>query len=166
MSTCPECHVSNVCRLVTRVIMRWKWGLLYYEGGLKSSSLAYNRRETRDKLPLGKEPDWSRCNLHTRLKLFGSRSMATWISSAAYECAAAQSMHPWTAIKKTSQEGGGDISSCQGPYPTAAYPEFHVRCRLDGELFSLPVCCPRCSWKSLKSTRFSQNKMADSFIIG
>ena len=36
-----------------------------YEGGLKSSNLAYNRRETREKRPLGKDPDRSWCNLHT-----------------------------------------------------------------------------------------------------
>ena len=97
-----------------------------YEGGLKSSSLAYKRRETRDKRLLGRDLDMSWCPLHTSLKLFWSRHMAPWTLAAAYECAAAQSMDPWAAIKKASQECGSDISSCPGPYPTAACPEFHV----------------------------------------
>ena len=29
-------------------------------------------------------------------------------------------------------------SSCPGPYPTAACPEFHLGCRLGRELFTLP----------------------------
>ena len=62
------------------------------------------------------------------------------------QCAAAQSMDPWAMIKKGSQECGGDISSCLGPYPTATCPEFHIGCRLGWELFTLPVCCLRCPW--------------------
>ena len=34
---------------------------------------------------------------------------------------------PGAVIKKASQEGGGDTSSCSIPYPKAACPEFHVR---------------------------------------
>ena len=30
--------------------------------------------------------------------------------------------------------------SCPGPYPTVVYPEFHIGCRLDQELFILPSC--------------------------
>ena len=37
---------------------------------MKRSRLAYNRRETRDKWPLGRHPDRSWCHLHTILKLF------------------------------------------------------------------------------------------------
>jgi len=71
-----------------------------YEGGLKSSSLAYNRRETGDKGLLGREPDRSQCHLHTSLKFFWSQPMAPWTLATAYECAAAQSMDPSAAIKK------------------------------------------------------------------
>ena len=71
-------------------------------GKVKSSSIAYNRRETRNKRPVGWEPDRSWCHLLTGVKLFWSQLMASWISAAAYECAAAQSMDPWAAIKNAS----------------------------------------------------------------
>ena len=48
-------------------------------------------------------------------------------------------MEPWTAIKKGLPQCGGDTSSCPGPYPTAACPEFHIGCRLGRELFTLPT---------------------------
>ena len=67
---------------------------------MKSSSLAYIRRETREKLPLAREPDRSCCHFHTSVKLFWSQPLALWTSAAAYECAAAQSMDPWAATKK------------------------------------------------------------------
>ena len=41
-----------------------------YEGKVKSSSLAYNRRETRNKRPLGRDPDWGWCHRHISVKLF------------------------------------------------------------------------------------------------
>jgi hypothetical protein len=94
----------------------------------------------------GRDPDRSWCHLHTSLKLFWSLPMAPWTSVASYECAATQSMDAWAVIKKASQECGGDTSSCLGPYPTAACPEFHIGCRLDWELFTLPKCCPWCPW--------------------
>ena len=69
-----------------------------YEGGLKTSRPSLS--ETRDKRPLGRDPDRSWCHLHTSLKLFCSQLMAPWISVTAYECAAAQSMDSRTATKK------------------------------------------------------------------
>ena len=39
-------------------------------------------------------------------------------------------MDPWAVIQKASQECGSDTSSCPGPYPMAACPEFHIGCRL------------------------------------
>ena len=105
---------------------------------MKTSSLAYNRCETRDKRLLGRDLDRNRCHLHTSLQLFWSRYMAPWTLAASYECAAAQSMDPWVAIKKASQECGGENSSCPGSYPTAACPQFHFVCRLSRELFTLP----------------------------
>ena len=95
------------------------------QGQVKSSRPSL--RKTLDKRPLGKDPDRSWCHRHTTswpmIKLSWSQPMAPWNSAAA---AAAQSMDPWAAIKKASQECGGDISTCPGPYPTAACPEFHV----------------------------------------
>ena len=38
---------------------------------MKSSSLAYNQRGTRDKRMLDRDPDRSRCHLHNSLKFFG-----------------------------------------------------------------------------------------------
>jgi hypothetical protein len=46
-------------------------------------------------------------------------------------------MELWAATKKALHYCGGDTSSCPGPYPTAACPEFHVSFRL--ELFTLPL---------------------------
>ena len=64
-----------------------------YKGGLKSSSLAYNWWETRDKRLLGRDVYRSQCHLHTSVELFWSQPMAPWTSAAAYDCAAAQSMN-------------------------------------------------------------------------
>ena len=50
--------------------------ILIYEGKVKSSSLAYNRRETRDKQPLVRDPGRSWCHFHNSVKLFWSQSMA------------------------------------------------------------------------------------------
>ena len=44
----------------------------------KVSDLAYNRRETQDKRLLGRNPDRSRCHLHTSLKLFGRSIRVRW----------------------------------------------------------------------------------------
>jgi hypothetical protein len=53
-----------------------------YEGKVKSSSLAYNRRETRDKRLLGRDLDKSLCHLHTSVKLFlsGPRKLYTCVA--------------------------------------------------------------------------------------
>ena len=67
---------------------------------MKSFSLAYNRRETWDKRPLGWDPERSWCGLHTSVKLFWSQPIALWTSVAAYECIAAQSIDPWVATKR------------------------------------------------------------------
>ena len=42
---------------------------LFYDGKVKSYSLAYNRHETRDKWPLGRDPDRSWCRHYTTVKL-------------------------------------------------------------------------------------------------
>ena len=56
-----------------------------YKGKVKSFSLAYKQRETRDS-------DRSWCHCHTSIKFFWLQPMAPWTSVAAYERAAAQSM--------------------------------------------------------------------------
>ena len=142
---------ENKFKTIAKIRRSW-----IYEGKMKSSSLSYNRRETRDKRPLGRDPDrscchrhttnmkkaflvaahgsmgisgsirarrkflgvafnqretWvnrplgrdpdrSWCHLHTSVKLFWSQTIALWTSTAAYECAAAQSMDPRAATKK------------------------------------------------------------------
>ena len=37
---------------------------------LKALGISYNRRETRDKRPLGRDPDRSWCHCHTSVKIF------------------------------------------------------------------------------------------------
>ena len=58
-------------------VRSWCWSVLagysltsFFEGKVKSSSLAYNRRKTREKRPLGRVPDRSWYDLHTSVKLF------------------------------------------------------------------------------------------------
>ena len=55
-------------------------------GKVKVLGLAYNERETRDKRPLGKDPDRSWCHRHTTsmIKLFWSQPKGQWASGAAY----------------------------------------------------------------------------------
>ena len=50
--------------------------ILPFRGQGEMFYLAWNRRETRDNRPLGKDPDRSWCHFHTSLKLFWSRPMA------------------------------------------------------------------------------------------
>ena len=87
---------------------------------MKSSSLAYNCCETRDKGPLGRDPDRSSCHLHTSVKPFWSQPMAPWILAAAYECAAAQT-------KKALHQCGGDTSSCLGLYSLTVSHQWQAR---------------------------------------
>ena len=107
---------------------------------MKSSSLPYNRRETRDKRPLSRESERSWCHRHTTsvIKLFWSQPKAPWTSAVAYECAAAQFMDSWGASKKDLYCCGNDTSSYPGPYPMAVCPELHVGCKLGRELLTLP----------------------------
>ena len=73
-----------------------------YEDKAKSSSLAYNRRETRDKQPLGRDLDESWGHLHTSVKLYQSQPMAPWTLATAYECAAAQFMEGHRILTQVS----------------------------------------------------------------
>jgi len=67
-------------------------------------------------------------------------------SGSTHECAAAQSIGPWTVTRKALHECGGDTSSFPISYPTAACSEFPISCRIGRDLFTLPVCCRRCPW--------------------
>ena len=51
---------------------------IMHDNKVKSSSLAKNRRETRDKRPLDREPDRSWCHLHTSVKLVWSQPVDPW----------------------------------------------------------------------------------------
>jgi hypothetical protein len=57
-----------------------------YEDKVKSSSLAYNRRETRDKRPLGRDSDRSWCHLHTSVNCFGRSSWIHELSGSTFVC--------------------------------------------------------------------------------
>ena len=73
-----------------------------YEGKVESSSVAYNRRETRYKRPLGWDPDRSWCHLHTSVKLLlvPAHDSMNIGGSILVSNAAAQSEDPWDATKK------------------------------------------------------------------
>ena len=96
-----------------------------YVGKVKSCSLAYNRRETRDKRPLGRVPDRGWCHLHIGVKLFWSQLMAP------YECAATQSMDPWAATKKALHQ------LLSGSLPNGRLSQ--ISRRLGQELFTLSI---------------------------
>ena len=48
------------------------------------------------------------------------------------------SMESWTAIKKALSQCSDDTNFCPGPYPMAVFPQRHIGCWLDRELFTLP----------------------------
>ena len=61
-----------------------------------------------------------------------------WVAAHSY--AAADVHGAMGCNQKKLYTSGGDTSSCLGPYPMVAYPEFHVRRRL--ELLNLPLYIP------------------------
>ena len=76
-------------------------------GQWENFSLAYNRCETEDKRPLGRDPDSSWCHFHTSLKkVFIAVHVATGCDQ--------KPLH-WC---------GSDTSSCPGSYLTVACPQF------------------------------------------
>ena len=106
----PKSRASHWCLFIFLLGCNLFFPLqIYYffgkRGKVKSSSRAYDQRETQYKQQLGMDPD---------------------TSLAAYECAASQSMDPWVATKKALHQGGGDTSSCPVPYPVESCPECHV----------------------------------------
>jgi hypothetical protein len=66
---------------------------------VKCSSLAYNRRETRDKRPLGRDPERTCCHLYSRVNFLAAAHGSMYIG-AVYECAVARSMDPRAGTKK------------------------------------------------------------------
>ena len=113
---------------------------------MKSSSLAYNRRETRDKPPLGRDPDKSWCHLPTSVKLPWSQPTDRRTERQHTRTLPPMSMEPWAATKKALHWCSGGTSSCPGPYPTAASPEFH---KGNAENF-LPCPCIRNNYNCSK----------------
>ena len=71
-----------------------------HEGKLKSSSLAYNRRETWDKRSLDRNLDRSWCHRHTSVKLSWSQPMDPWSERQNTRMQPLMSMEPWAATKK------------------------------------------------------------------
>ena len=57
-----------------------KYNFVIYEG------LAYNRRDSRDRRSLSREPNRSWCHLHTSMKLSWSQPMASWIGGCIRVC--------------------------------------------------------------------------------
>jgi hypothetical protein len=79
-------------------------GFMGVRGSIRVSckvlGLAYNRCETRDKRPLGKDPDRSWCHRHTPVKVSGSQLMDLWTERQHTRMLRPMSMEPWAAIKK------------------------------------------------------------------
>ena len=63
-----------------------------YKGKVKSSSLTYNRRETRDKRPLGRNPDRSWGHRHISVKFFGR---IPWLHGHRRQNTSVMSLSPW-----------------------------------------------------------------------
>ena len=100
---------------------------------MKSSSLAYNRRETRDKRPLGRDRELVSSTHKCKAFLVAGRS--PWIHGHRRQHTSVLPLTPWIhglrpATKKALHLCVDDTSSCSDPYPTVACPEFHVGCRL------------------------------------
>ena len=69
-------------------------------GKVKSSSLAYNQRETRDKQPLDRDLDRSWCHRNTSVKLSWSQPMNPWTEWQHTRMLLPNSMESWAVTKK------------------------------------------------------------------
>ena len=98
----------------------------------KVPDLAYSRSETRNKLPLDRDPDRSLCNRHTCVKLSWLQTMN--LSCSTIVCC---SRHVWSHwVQSKGLYSSSDIKPCPGPCITTVCPEFHVGFRLGRELFT------------------------------
>ena len=70
---------NELYKIVNSTLKASRWKIL---------NLAYNRRKTRDKRPLGRDPDRGWFHRHSHVKLLWSQPMNPWTSAAAYEWAA------------------------------------------------------------------------------
>ena len=106
-------------------------------------------RETRDKRPLGWDPDRSWCDRHTteydKAFLFAAHDSIDWVAAHSY--AAADFLGAMATTKNGLHWCGDDTSFCPGPYPTAACLEFHVGSKL-GWTFHLALVCEKFDWLS------------------
>ena len=99
----------------------------------KVSDFAYNRRETRDKRLLGRDPERSRCRVNTSLKLFGH---GPWLHGyRPQHTSVLHSVHGSMGCHQESFTGVWRLHQLlSGSLPNGR------------ELFTLSVCCPRCPW--------------------
>ena len=66
---------SAVVRFLDRLLSKI-YIIKYTRARCKVLDVAYNRRETRDKRPMGRDPENNLCHLHTSVKLFWSQPIA------------------------------------------------------------------------------------------
>ena len=101
----------------------------------KVLGLAYNWRKSRDKRPLGRNQDKSRCHRYatSTIIFYGSPQIHVLSGNTLICCL----RYPWRyGLRRLMW---GNTSSCPGPYLMAACSQFHVSCTL-GWNFS---CCYR-----------------------
>ena len=128
----------------------------YYEGKVKSSRPSL--RDTRDKRPLGRDPDRSWCHCYVSAKLSWSQAMHPWTERQHTHMLLLMSMDPWAETKKPLHLYGDDTKSCLGTYPTATCPKFHIGWRL-GSNFS------PCAYNLETSLQFTQHFFSFVFPI-
>ena len=90
---------------------------------------------------------WGKAFLH----IFAAYSSIIWV--CCHQC-------PWIhgLRLKRLYPSGGDTSSCLGPYPMVACPEFHIGCRVESRTFTFIICCYWCPWShGLNSKRLYQS---------
>ena len=121
--TCKsETHLFHVSRKF------WIKEIFYfslYEGKVKSSRSCL--RQTGDKRPWGKDPDKSWCHCYTNIKLFWLQRTDPWTER--------QHNHMMPPISMGCDQESFTLvwqwhQPYLGSYPTTAWPEFQVSCRL------------------------------------
>ena len=119
---------ENKFKTIAKIRRSW-----IYEGKMKSSSLSYNRRETRDKRPLGRDPDRSCCHLHTSVKLF---YRSPWFHRYRRQHTGVLQFSPWIhGLRPRKLYTSVEMTTAPVPVRTQR-PLFP---RLGRELFTLPM---------------------------
>ena len=119
---------------------------LLYEGKMKISRPSL--RKTRDKGPLGRDPDRSWYHHHTTsmIKLFWSQSMAPWTSAAAYGQGDKFSVWPTTDMKLGKSGRCVGTRTGAGVTATLAQRFFGRSPWIHGLSSSTLICCRQCPW--------------------